>query len=206
MLSAALLLSGAPPPGTSAQVTQANRGFVGLIPLYPGYRLVGQVGSLIGPPGNPTGMFVQLGNDTVVVSFGPRSTPQPMSAEAEIEGLVTKDYISAYVRWTRGAWTAPRVQFDVQPFGRLRTLTGTIAWVAVGGRRFRLRLPATGAVRVLTTVRQSRYELDGKPVSAPLPLSRGQAVQVLTVKGEVSLVAADINVRTVPASKPVPAR
>jgi hypothetical protein len=193
---AGLSLSLIGPTVTSAQglfVPRAAASFVGIV----GHgRYIGQVESIDGPAANPTGIVLALGTDTEDIRLGPKYTAQPQSAEAEVEGIAVGDYAMVTAKAGKANMVAQRVQFDVHPFGRLKALSGTITWTSPNDRRFRLRATDTGVIRTLDVVHATRFEMDGKPLAAPISIGKDQTVQVLMVKGPIDSFAAEINIRT----------
>jgi hypothetical protein len=180
----------------SAQTTKLQRGQVGLVTQVQRGRFVGEVIALFGPAANPTGLTVQLGLSTADVHFGTQYTPHPLSAEAEVEGIAVHDFVSMVVRKGQGEWVAQRVDFDVQPFGRLRLVTAAIVNLGPEARHLRIRLADTGQVRWVTLSRQTMYESDGKPLTVLPLLLRDQAVQILVIRGDLGWVAATINLKS----------
>jgi hypothetical protein len=180
-------------PGQIASAQRIPADFAGVLG---DNRYIGEIVALVGPTNNPTGVMLQFGTDTTDITLGPKYTAQPQSAEAEVEGLAVDDYavITVHPNY-RGDLIAQRVQFDVEPFGRLRLMTGLVTWVSPNDKRMRLRLPDTGAIRTITLIRSTKYEVDGKQV-APLILGRDQTVQVLVLHLNFSLLAVDVNLKT----------
>jgi hypothetical protein len=200
LLAGLLTLGATPISGASAQTTgRSLAGFVGIIGQS---RYIGQVIALDGRLDNPTGVMLQLGTDSTDIKLGPRYTAQPQSAEAEVEGLAVGDYALVTAHLVRGDLVAQRVQFDVEPFGRMKLITGSVTWVSPNGKHLRLRVADTGNTRVLQLVRSTQYEIDGKVQIAPLLLAKEQTVQVLILHDNFQLYAVDVNLKTSPGVPP----
>jgi hypothetical protein len=196
LLAGLLTLGVTPIAGVSGQTASAQRIPADFAGVLGDNRYIGEIVALDGRANNPTGVVLQFGTDTTDIALGPTYTAQPQSAEAEVEGLAVDDYAVITVHSNyRGDLIAQRVQFDVEPFGRLRLMTGVVTWMSPNDKRVRLRLPDTGAVRTLTLIHSTKYEVDGKQVS-PLILGRDQTVQVLVLRLNFSLIAVDVNLKT----------
>lgn len=178
-----------------AQISPGPRALAGFSASLPPGRFVGQVTALTGPVSNPTGMTLALGMDSVDIRFGLRYSPRPLSAEAEVEGLAVKDYVSLQAWRTRNGLVTQRVQFDVQPFGRLKSITGIVQTVSPDGRHIKLRLADTGTIRWIEVIKQTRYDIDGRPALGPVPVGHDQTLQILVLKGDLDWIAADINIK-----------
>jgi hypothetical protein len=190
-----LMAAIAPMQDVMAQTSSGQRALAGFGASLPPGRFVGQVTALTGPISNPTGMTLALGLDTVDIRFGLRYSPRPLSAEAEVEGLAVKDYVALQARRSRNGLVTQRVQFDVQPFGRLQLIAGSVQTVSTDSRHVKLRLADTGNMRWVEVLKQTRYDIDGKPAPGPVPIGHDQTLQVLVLKGDFNWVAADINIK-----------
>ena len=157
-------------------------------------RFAGQIAELIGPKNNPTGLSVQTGLQSTDVRIGPNTVYEAKTAEAEVEGLTENDYTVVTAKRSPRGWTAVRVQYDVQPFGPLRIVAGTINKVEQDERRFSLRLDPTH-LRWITLNKLTRLRVDGRLVDTPGQIERGATVQVLALRTELNWVALDVNVK-----------
>jgi hypothetical protein len=143
---------------------------------------------------------LQLGTDVADIRFAPRYNLQPLSAEAEVEGLATGDFASVRAQWVKGALVAQRVQFDIDPVLPLRMVTGVITWASPNGKRLRVRLADTGKVRPVEIARDAHYDMDNRPQSGQLTVLKDESVQLLVVKIPFDWLATELNVKTTQTS------
>lgn len=140
----------------------------------------GQITAVGGPTDAPTSLTL-LNKASQPVTFKVRldTTLKPLSAEAEVEGLVPGDYADVFAFRVSRTWVAARVLFDVQPVIMTRQVivTGLITRVRADGRRLWMKL-ATGEIRPVAIPAKTIWLVDGLPAGGPVALARGNLVQV----------------------------
>lgn len=160
-------------------------------------RLEGQIVSIQGQPDNPTGLTLELMDQTLFLRFTPRVIIKARSAEAQVEGLLKNDWAIVTVQRVHSSLVATRVEFDVQPLPPYLMLSGTFLRESPNGKRIFIRLDA-GGIRPLIVTRQTKFRLDDSlQDSAPI-LTRGQSVEALVRRSPSGLLALEVDVRSLP--------
>ncbi len=160
-------------------------------------RLEGQIVSIQGPPDNPTGLTLDLMDQTLLLRFAPRVIIKAKSAEAQVEGLLKGDWAIVTVQRVRGSLVATRVEFDVQPLPPYLMLSGAFVREFPNGKRIFIRLDG-GGIRPLIVTPKTRFRLDDSLQDIAPSLTRGQSVQALVRRTPAGLLALEIDVRSLP--------
>jgi hypothetical protein len=161
----------------------------------------GQVTNIVGPADAPTGFTLLLNNRLVDFRVAPHATFKPLSAEAEVEGFQPNDYAAVGARRINHAWVALGIQFDVQPFRGVVTITGVIARVTPNGLRFDLQLD-NGTSRWVTITPKTTFQIDGRLQAVPPLLQKGEMASVRMRPSPRGWLALQIDLK----SNPTPLR
>ena len=163
-------------------------------------RFAGQVLQIRGPAGNPTGFLLQTEDRALDFLISPKATFKALMPEAEVEGLQRSDYANVFARSVSGVWMAQRIVFDIVPIGTMAfQVTGMILKVSRDGKHFQLRLdsgPYNGLSRWVAVLRQTRWSVDGQPISAPQALAQGLEIQALVRRQKTGWVALAVNLKS----------
>jgi hypothetical protein len=178
-------------PHLAAAAQSNNTEAVSLVVFY------GQVTSVVGVAGSPTGFTLLLKNRAVDFRIAPHATLKPMSAEAEVEGFQVNDYAAVGAKRINRVWVAFGIQFDVQSFRGTVIASGIVAKLTPNGKRLELQLD-NGTLRWVTITLNTVFRIGGQTQASAPVLLKGETVEVRMRPTPTGWVALEINLKLTP--------